>query len=38
MNRVDLRFRPVQLDFHTGEAIPDISAKFDPDEFAEALK
>ena len=38
MNSVDLRFRQMHLDFHTSESIPDVGAKFDPDEFAETLK
>ncbi len=30
-------FRQVHLDFHTSELIPDIGAKFDPDEFGDRL-
>jgi hypothetical protein len=38
MNRADfLPWRQIHLDFHTSEAIPDIGADFDPDEFADTL-
>jgi hypothetical protein len=32
-----LPFRQIHLDFHTSEAIADIGADFDPDEFAATL-
>ena len=32
------RFRQVHLDFHTSEFIPEIGARFDPDEFADTLQ
>ena len=32
-----LPFRQIHLDFHTSEAIPDVGADFDPDEFAATL-
>lgn len=38
MKQIDLRFRQVHLDFHTSEAIHQVAANFDPDEFAETLK
>ncbi len=34
---MDLPFRQIHLDFHTSEAIPDIGAEFDPDEFGDTL-
>ncbi|OHB58779.1 MAG: hypothetical protein A2Y12_00050 [Planctomycetes bacterium GWF2_42_9] len=33
-----LRFRQVHLDFHTSEAIDNIGAKFDKNQFQQALK
>jgi len=38
MNPLDLRFRQIHLDFHTSEAIPNIGADFDPEEFAATLE
>lgn len=32
-----LPYRQIHLDFHTSEAIPDVGADFDPDEFADTL-
>ena len=37
MPAVNLPFRQVHLDFHTSEAIPDIGAHFDANEFASLL-
>lgn len=38
MARADfLPFRQIHLDFHTSEAIEDVGADFDPDEFASTL-
>ncbi|HXF63737.1 MAG TPA: alpha-amylase family protein, partial [Caldilineaceae bacterium] len=38
MSRTDfLPYRQIHLDFHTSEAIPEIGADFDPDEFADTL-
>lgn len=33
----ELGFRQIHLDFHTGEAIPEVGAAFDADEFADTL-
>lgn len=33
-----LRFRQVHLDYHNSELLPDIAARFDPEEFAATLK
>lgn len=33
----ELPFRQIHLDFHTSEAIPQVGARFDPDEFADTL-
>ncbi len=33
-----LRFRQVHLDFHTSEAVRDIAASFDPEEFAATVE
>lgn len=38
MNKVDLRFRQIHLDFHTSEHITGIGAEFDPEEFAATLE
>jgi hypothetical protein len=32
-----LRFRQIHLDFHTSEAVRDIGAQFDPEEFVRTL-
>ncbi len=32
-----MRYRQVHLDFHTGEAVPDVGAKFDKKQFQQAL-
>ena len=37
MNKLDLRFRQVHLDFHTSELIEGIGADFDPKTFASTL-
>ncbi len=33
----ELPFRQIHLDYHTSELIPDLAAKFDPEEFADTL-
>ncbi len=33
-----MRFRQVHLDFHTSEHIPEVGAKFDKNQFQQALK
>ncbi|TFG86173.1 MAG: hypothetical protein E4H17_04400, partial [Gemmatimonadales bacterium] len=38
MSRLTLRQRQIHLDFHTGPAIPDVGADFDPREFARTMK
>jgi len=37
MDRVDLAFRQIHLDFHTSEHIAGIGERFDADEFASTL-
>jgi hypothetical protein len=37
MQRTELRFRQIHLDFHTSEQIAGIGAAFDPEEFADVL-
>ena len=34
----ELRFRQIQLDFHTSEKIPSVGAQFDAEEFAKTLE
>ncbi len=38
MDKLDLRFRQIHLDFHTSELIDDIGARFDAEEFAAILE
>ena len=33
-----MRFRQVHLDFHTSEHIPEVGAKFDKQQFQDALR
>src|SRR5207248_8363824 len=35
---IDLRYRQIHLDFHTGPWIPDVGADFDAREFARTMK
>jgi len=37
MGELKLRFRQVHLDFHTSEAIADVGAAFDAEEFSGKL-
>jgi hypothetical protein len=37
MPAAHLRFRQIHLDFHTGPAIPDVGAEFDPEAYADTL-
>jgi hypothetical protein len=38
MKQKELRFRQIHLDFHTGPAVPEIGARFDKQQFQQALK
>ena len=38
MDKFDLRFRQIHLDFHTSEFIDGIGSQFDPEEFAATLE
>lgn len=38
MNKHELRFRQVHLDFHTSEHVDVVGKDFNPDEFAKTLK
>ncbi len=38
MDKINLRFRQIHLDFHTSENIDGIGADFDPEEFAVTLE
>jgi len=38
MDRFELPFRQIHLDFHTSEDIPEVGADFDADEFAATLQ
>ncbi|MEM2513957.1 MAG: beta-galactosidase trimerization domain-containing protein, partial [Candidatus Bathyarchaeia archaeon] len=38
MDKVELRFRQVHLDFHTSEHIVNVGVDFDPEKFASTLK
>lgn len=38
MNKIDLRFRQIHLDFHTSEGIEGIGVDFDPEEFASTIE
>lgn len=38
MDKLDLRFRQIHLDFHTSEFIDGIGSQFDPEEFATTLE
>ena len=38
MDKLDLRFRQIHLDFHTSEFIDGIGSQFNPDEFAATLE
>ncbi|HET8669182.1 MAG TPA: hypothetical protein VFM05_00750 [Candidatus Saccharimonadales bacterium] len=38
MNKFDLPFRQIHLDFHTSEFIAGIGSQFDPEEFAATLE
>ena len=38
MEKFDLRFRQIHLDFHTSEFIDGIGSQFDPEEFAATLE
>ena len=38
MDKNELRFRHVHLDFHTSQHIVGIGSQFDPDEYADTLK
>ena len=37
-SQLNLPFRQIHLDFHTGEFIPDVAADFSPEEFVAILK
>jgi hypothetical protein len=38
LDKLDLRFRQIHLDFHTSEFIDGIGSQFNPDEFAATLE
>ncbi len=38
MDKINLRFRQIHLDFHTSESIDNIGLDFDPEEFATTLE
>jgi len=38
VDKFDLRFRQIHLDFHTSEFIDGIGSQFDPKEFATTLE
>jgi len=38
MDKIDLRFRQIHLDFHTSQHIPGIGSQFDPEEYAATLQ
>jgi len=38
MKKLELAQRQIHLDFHTGQALPDVGADFNPREFARVMK
>ena len=35
---LDLRYRQIHLDFHTGPWVPDVGVDFDAGDFAQTMK